>query len=178
MLGALVSGSRTRRLTKALVYDRQSAAQAFGGQGANEDVGTFIVTIIPRPGHSLTELELATDSVFERLKKEGPTTEELEKAKAGFELSTIGRFESQLGKAETLAQGSVFFNDPNYYRTNVEKTLAVTAADVKRVAAKYLTSGRVILSVVPMGKVDQAAKPEASVKVGAASTTSSRTEAR
>jgi zinc protease len=178
ILGSLVSGSRTRRLTKALVYDRQSAAQASAGQGANEDVGTFSVTIIPRAGHSLTELELATDSVFERLKKEGPTAEELEKAKAGFELSTIARFESQLNRAETLAMGSVFFNDPNYYRTNVEKTLAVTAADVKRVAAKYLTSGRVILSVVPMGKLDQAAKPEASVKVGAASTTSSRTEAK
>jgi predicted Zn-dependent peptidase len=77
-----------------------------------------------------------------------------------------------------LLTGSVFFNDPNYYRTSVEKTMAVTAADVKRVANKYLTSGRVILSIVPMGKLDQAAKPEASVKVGATPTNSSRTEAR
>ena len=30
--------------------------------------------------------------------------------------------------------------------------LAVTAADVKRVANKYLTEGRVVLSIVPMGR--------------------------
>ncbi len=41
----------------------------------------------------------------------------------------------------------------------------MTAEDVKRVANKYLTRGRVVLSVVPMGKLDQAAKPEQSTRV-------------
>jgi hypothetical protein len=41
----------------------------------------------------------------------------------------------------------------------------VTAEDVKRVANKYLTSGRVVLSIVPEGKLDQAAKPEQSKRV-------------
>ena len=41
----------------------------------------------------------------------------------------------------------------------------MTAADVKRVANKYLTKGRVVLSIVPMGKLDQAAKPGESKKV-------------
>jgi hypothetical protein len=48
--------------------------------------------------------------------------------------------------------------------------MAVTAADVKRVANKYLTSGRVVLSIVPLGKVDQAAKPDQSTRVPANST--------
>jgi len=33
---------------------------------------------------------------------------------------------------------------------------------VKRVAAKYLTKGRIVLSVVPVGKRDMAARPEQS----------------
>jgi predicted Zn-dependent peptidase len=37
--------------------------------------------------------------------------------------------------------------------------MAVTPADVKRVAGKYLTKGRIVLSVVPLGKRDMAAKP-------------------
>ena len=41
----------------------------------------------------------------------------------------------------------------------------MTAADVKRVANKYLTTGRVVLSVVPMGQLDQASKPAESTKV-------------
>jgi zinc protease len=178
VLGAVLSGSRTKRLTKALVYDRQSAAQAFAGQQSNESSGTFNLTIIPRPGHSLTELELSADSVFDRIKKEGPTAEELQKVKASLEFSSVAILESDFGKAETLANGSVFFNDPTYYRTRLEKTNAVTAADVKRVANKYLTNGRVILSVVPLGKADQASKPEASTKVSALSTTKSNSEVR
>ena len=41
----------------------------------------------------------------------------------------------------------------------------MTPADVKRVANKYLTPGRVVLSIVPMGKIDQASKPDESKKV-------------
>ena len=40
-------------------------------------------------------------------------------------------------------------------------------ADVKRVANKYLTKGRVVLSVVPIGAADQASKPSESKKVTA-----------
>jgi zinc protease len=178
VLGAVLSGSRTRRLTKTLVYDRQSAAQAFAGQSSSEAAGTFNLTIIPRPGHSLTELELSADSVFDRIKKEGPTAEELEKVKAGLELGSVRRLESIFGKAETLANGSVFHNDPEAYRKDFQATSAVTSADVKRVAGKYLTSGRVVLSVVPMGKIDQASKPEASTKVSARSTAATSRESK
>ena len=44
-------------------------------------------------------------------------------------------------------------------------TLAVTDSDVKRVANQFLTMGRVVLSIVPTGKLDQAAKPGESRKV-------------
>jgi hypothetical protein len=41
----------------------------------------------------------------------------------------------------------------------------VTAADVRRVANKYLTRGRIVLSVVPAGQTDKAAKAAESVVV-------------
>ncbi len=41
----------------------------------------------------------------------------------------------------------------------------MTADEVKRAAAKYLGEGRVVLSIVPEGKLDQAAKPADSRKV-------------
>src|SRR5437899_7896700 len=52
------------RLTKALVYDQQSAANLFARQSSNEDVGEFLMAITPRPGHSLTDLEAAADAVI------------------------------------------------------------------------------------------------------------------
>ena len=165
VLGAILSGPRTARLTKALVFDEQAAASVSAGQNTSEDVGEFVVTITPRPGHSLTDLEIAADAVIERLKREGPTAEEVQKATAGEELSFVRGLESNLGKAFQLANGAAIHGDPAYFRTEYQKTLAVTPADVQRVANKYLTTGRIALSVVPMGQTEQASKPAESKKV-------------
>ena len=61
VLGSILAGPRTARLTKALVFDQQAAASVSAYQDSNEDVGEFIVVVTPRPGHTLTELETAVD---------------------------------------------------------------------------------------------------------------------
>jgi zinc protease len=165
VLAAILSGPRTARLTKALVYDKQSAASVSAFQGTNEDVGDFGITVTPRPGNTLTDLEQAVDAVLEKLKAEGPTAEEIQKATAGEELAFVRGLESNLGKAMRLSDGAGFHGDPGYFRTEYAKSQSVTAADVKRAANQYLTKGRVILSIVPIGKADQAAKPGESKKV-------------
>jgi zinc protease len=165
ILGSILSGSRTARLTKALVYDQQAAAQLSARQSSNEDVGEFGMIVTPRPNHTLTELETAADAIIERLKTEGPTAEELQKATASEELAFLNGMQSNLGKAGRLSAGAGFYGDAGQYKKDYQATLAVTAADVKRVAAKYLTRNRVVLSVVPTGKTDQAAKPAESKKV-------------
>jgi zinc protease len=165
VLGQILTGSRTARLTKTLVYDRQSAANVFAGQASRELLGDFGIQITPRPGNSLTSLELATDSVIERLKREGPTADEIQRATAGIEFAFVSNLEDNLGKAEMLLSGSVFHGDAAYYRTQYSMLRSVTRADVKRVANTYLGAGRVVLSIVPIGKPEQASKPESSVKV-------------
>ncbi len=165
VLGTILTGARTARITKALVYDEQAAASVSARQSTNEDVGEFVLVITPRPGNALTNLEAAADAIIQRLKTEGPTEEEIQKATAGEELGFVRSLESNLGKAFRLSDGAGYHDDAGYFRTEYRKTLGVTAADVKRVANKYLTTGRVVLSVVPAGKLDLAAKPESSVRV-------------
>ncbi|MBA3891719.1 MAG: insulinase family protein [Gemmatimonadaceae bacterium] len=164
-LGQVLTASRTSRLTKALVYDQQSAASVFAGQGGAEDVGSFSITITPRPEHSLTALEQATDSVIARLKREGPTADEMARARAGIEFQFVSGLESPLGKADMLNSGLVYFNNPAHFQTQYTKLRAVTAADVRRVANTYLTPHRVVLSIVPTGKLTDAARAEASTRV-------------
>ena len=165
VLATILAGPRTARITKALVYDEQSAASVNVFQSSNEDVGEFLLMITPRPGHALTNLEAAADAIIERLKTEGPTAEEIQKATAGEELDFVRSLESNLGKAFRLSDGAGYHGDAAYFRTEYKKTLSVTAEDVKRVANKYLTRGRVVLSIVPIGKIDQAAKPDQSTRV-------------
>jgi zinc protease len=165
VLGAILAGPRTARLTKELVYDKQTAATITVYQDTAEDVGGFNVIITPRPGNSLTDLEQAADAIIAKLKAEGPTAEEIQRATAGEELGFVRGLESNLGKAMRLSDGAGFHGDPGYFRTEYAKSQSVTAEDVKRVANKYLTKGRVVLSIVPMGKVDQASKPGESKKI-------------
>ena len=165
VLAAILSGPRTARLTKALVYDKQSAASVSAFQSTNEDVGDFLVVVTPRPGNTLTDLEQSVDAIVAKMKAEGPTAEEIQKATAGEELSFVRGLESNLGKAMRLSDGAGYHGDPGYFRTEYIKGQSITAADVKRVANKYLTAGRVVLSIVPIGKADQAAKPGESKNV-------------
>jgi len=158
VLSSILFGPRTARLTKALVYDLQLASQVSAFQNSAEDVGVFQVTVVPRPEHTLTEIEAAVDQVLQKFISEGPTAEEVQKAKSGLELNFLRGLESNLGKANQLINGAVFYGDAGQFREDYQKTLAVTAADVKRVANQYLTRSRIVLSVVPKGKKDQASK--------------------
>ncbi len=108
VLDAITAGPRTTRLTKALVYDQQAAASVGTSQNSNEDVGEFLITVTPRPGHALTDLEAAVDALLEPLKQEGPTAEELQRATAGLEFSFVNGLQSNLNKAFTLADGVGF----------------------------------------------------------------------
>ncbi|HEY2825385.1 MAG TPA: pitrilysin family protein [Gemmatimonadales bacterium] len=164
-LSDILTGSRTARLTKVLVYDRQSATNANTFVNDNENVGEFHLIVTPRPGHSLTEIEATADSIIDRFKAEGPTADEMARSAAGLEFQFVSQLESNLGKAEILEDGLVFHHDAGFFHTQYEQLRAVTAADVKRVANKYLGANRVVLSTVPAGKLDMAAKPEASTKV-------------
>jgi len=165
VLSDILAGSRTARLTKALVYDRQSAANVNAFSIGNEKAGMFASLFIPRPGHTLSEIEATTDSVIERFKREGPTADEMSRALAGIEFGFVNGLQSNLGKAEILNNGSAFHGDAGFYRTQYAKVKGVTAADVKRVANTYLGAGRVVLSVVPQGKTDLASRADKSVRV-------------
>jgi zinc protease len=166
VLSDILTGSRIARLTKAMVYDTQTATSVFASQNSNEGVGEFDLIITPRPGHTLTEMEDQADAIVETFKRDGPTSDELKRAKAGLELSFLNELQSNLNKAFRLANDQVFYNDPTYSITvDFPKTQAVTAADVKRVANKYLGKARIVLSNVPLGKTELAARADKSTVV-------------
>ncbi len=144
VMGAILSGPRTARLTKALVTILKQLTKLARVQSADEDVGVFQVTITPRPNHALTELEAAVDDVLQRFAREGPTAEEMQKATSGAELRFLRGLESNLGKANQLLDGAVFHGEAGYFKTDYQKSLAVTAADVKRVASAYLNKPRIV----------------------------------
>ena len=165
VLGAILAGPRTARLTKALVYDQQSAATS--RRESELERGRRRVPDRDHPAaraHPHRPRGSRRRDV-ERLKAEGPTAEEIQKATAGEELLRARpRVEpgqgDDAGRRRRIPRRSGATSRPS-----IRRSLAVTAADVKRVANKYLTQRARRAQHRAEGKLDQAAKPAESKKV-------------
>ena len=138
MLRAVLADGQSSRLYRTLVYDKQ-IAQSVGVRNYSAEIaGQFMVEVTAAAGHSLDELEAATDAEIARLWQEPPTEEELQRARNRLEsshfrqLARIGGFG---GRADILNYYNVFYGDPEMINTGLHKYLAVQREDIMRVGA-------------------------------------------
>lgn len=73
---------------------------------------------------------------------------ELEKAKNYLALRMPRNFETTRGTADSLAQSWIYGLPADYYTTYATRVSAVTAADVQRVAAKYIQPDKLAVVIV------------------------------
>ena len=159
-LSQLLTRDRNSRLTRALVYDRQLATSVIAYAGSDVLAGEFYIAVSPRANASLTEIERVVDSVVATVIAAPPSEREVQHFRNYVSVSAVTGLQSVLGKAETLNEGQTFAGDPHHYIAETRGALAVTAADIHRVTQRYFTAGRVVLSMVPAGKLDLVAKPD------------------
>jgi len=74
--------------------------------------------------------------------------EELEKARNYLALLMPRNFETTRGRADALAQAWIYDLPADYYATYADRVRAVTAADVKRAADKYIVPDRLAVVIV------------------------------
>ena len=141
-------GSFSGRLMNDLRTKRGLTYGAEGGLGANWDYpGLFEITMATKSGTTLESIEALRNEVT-GLRNQPFTAEELKQAKQ----SILNRFIFTMdSRQKVLNQAAIleFYGfPPDYYRnytTNIEK---VTAADVARVANKYVNPDQVAVLVV------------------------------
>ncbi len=154
----ILAGSRTSRLTQALVYNGEIATSAQASQDGKRLDGDFTVIATARPGRGLDTLRIVIDAEMARLAAEGPVARELQEAKNATEASFLRGIERVAGKADRLNAYFYQTGMPDSFQADIARYKAVTAADVQRVVRKYLRTNRVMVSVVPQGKPELAAK--------------------
>jgi zinc protease len=161
LAGVLASGKNSR-LYKRLVYELQVAQDVSAVQESQLLASVFLVTVTAREGHTLTEIESLVQQEIDRVKNEPPAAREVERAVNQFEASfyrAMERVGSFGGKADQLNAYEYETGRPDYYNEDLARYLALDARDVQSTARRYLRDdGRVILSVVPTGKTDLAAR--------------------
>lgn len=156
VLASVLGGlAKENRLYRALQYDRQLASSVGAAHPTHVLTGTFEVELYARPvagqdpRAQLADLVARTDAEISRLKREGPTAAEVVKAQNERESSVVMSLQSVTQKARLLNLYFALEGDPLGYQSELERVFAVTPADVKRVAEKYLGPGRIELDVLP-----------------------------
>jgi zinc protease len=150
VLAAVLGGlPKENRLFRALVYERQLAAQVDASHPTQLLSGVFEVELYARAGQKLDELVRIADTEIDRLKTEPPTAAEVRKAQNERESGLIMGLQSVTRKASVFSQYMASVGDPLHYRTELDKVFAVTPSDVVRVAKKYLGSARIRFDVLP-----------------------------
>jgi zinc protease len=156
---SILAGSRTSRLTQALVYNGEIATNVFARQDGKRLDGDFSIVATARPGKALDTLRNVVDAEVRKLAQEGPTARELQQAKNSIEASFLRSIESVAGKSDQLNNYYYQTGQPDSFQKDLDRYRNVSAADVQRVIKQYLQANRVTISVVPQGKTDLAATP-------------------
>jgi zinc protease len=158
-LASALSINRFGRLSKLLVSDRQLATLVSVEYYDFEKAGVFEILVFPRPGSSMTTIETLIDSVMAALPSSPLTPRELSRFNNYNATTAIESLQTRFARADTLAHGEIFAGDPAAYAKQVTAARALTAADVHNAVERHLGSGRLVMSLVPAGKLDMISKP-------------------
>lgn len=138
VISMLLSSGRTSRLYRSLVRDKKLAVRAsgFSGDPGEKYPTLFTFSLVPAQGHAPAELIPPLRAEIERLKTEDVPAEELQSVKTRVKAGLLRRLESNAGLALQLAIAQTLDGDWRELFREVDRIDKVTAADVKRVAAK------------------------------------------
>src|SRR5450755_1660307 len=163
-----LSNGKSSRFYKRLVYEDQIATEARAFTDLSEIGGQFYVQLTARP-EKIAQVEKEADEELVRFLKNGPTPEELQRAKTQYQANFIRgveRIGGFGGKSDRLAQSQVFRGSPDAYKISLKRVQEATAKDLRAAAQKWLSDGVYILEVDPFpdyknaAAVDRSKAPE------------------
>jgi zinc protease len=162
VLSEVLAGGKSSRMYKSLVFDKQIASEVDGGNEALGLGGYFELDATAKAGHAVAELRPLILAELERVKKDGPTQEEVTRAQRKFIANKVRAVESLGGfggKADILNTYETYLGDPGYLPRDLARYRAVTPESVKAFANKYLVDDkRLELTIVPTAKSVETAK--------------------
>ncbi|PBJ84133.1 peptidase M16 [Lysobacteraceae bacterium NML93-0399] len=162
VLGSILGGAKASRLDKRLLHDDRLVDNISAGAYGSQLGSNFIVMATIKQGVDPATVEAAIEEEMQRLIEQGPTAEELERAKTSFRagfvrgIERIGGFG---GKADALAECTVYAGDPGCFRESLANVAATTADDIKAAGAKWLDVGSHTITVVPGARTPLVEEP-------------------
>ena len=150
LLGDILAGGDSSRLQKLLVDDKQIATSVNAGPDNRRGPNLFEIQATLKLGHTGAELRPLILAELAKIKTDGVTADELQKAKNQVRIGFVGGLRSHLGRALQLGLYELYFGDASLLASEPDQFDKVTADDIKRVANTYFTDdNRTDLDDVP-----------------------------
>jgi zinc protease len=141
LLAGVLSGSKSARLDKRLVVEKELATNVTAVLLEREIAGSFALVATVRPGVDPAVVEKEMDAIVRDVITGGVTAEEVERSKnrdiAEFirGMEVLGGFG---GRSDILAESMTFGGRPDAYLDRLERLANTTPAEVQAVARKWL----------------------------------------
>ena len=149
---AVLTTGKTSRLYKRLVYTDQIATDVSSSLFAGDIAGYYQIIASAQPGGDLQAVEQAINEELERFLRDGPTEDELERARTRLTSGVIRGLEQVGGfggKSDILARNAVYAGDPAFYKVSLERLENATPDAVRAAANRWLDTGAYHLEVRP-----------------------------
>jgi predicted Zn-dependent peptidase len=150
LLAIVLGDGESSRLYQALVKERELLQEIDVSTDGRRGPDLFSVWAICAAGHAGSEAREVIFRTIAEIAERGIETRELEKAKNRVRASFVFGLQSNLQRAHRLAEYEMYWGDANLLNRELDRYLAVTAADVQGVARRYFApENRTVLDVLP-----------------------------
>ena len=158
VLAAILSGGESSRLHQRLVRKDHLAIAAGGLTESMEYPGLFLVYAAHLPDREQAKVKEALLDEVRRVRVDPVTPVELDKAKNQLAAGYIFALQTVDGIAQELGQYQYVHGDWREFLKGASRYLAVSAAEIRRVAAKYLIDTNLTLvTLQPKGPLQEPA---------------------
>jgi predicted Zn-dependent peptidase len=142
-LAAMLLGSgESSRLHRALVRERSLAVEADAQTDGYRGPDTFEIVVKLARGAKVDHVQKLIDSQIADVARLGPSDDEMKKLRARKKAQFLFGLQSNFARAQELAEFELYRGDATLLNSELDKYLAVTKDDIKRVVGKYLTPNR------------------------------------
>lgn len=148
----LLGDGESSRLHRALVRERSLAVSADAGTSDNRGPDMFEVDVKLASGARIDQVQKLVDSQIADVARLGPSDEDMKKLKNRVRSKLLLGLQSNFSRAQKLAEMELYRGDAGLLNAELDKYLAVTKDDIKRVVGKYLTPARRSLVEVKPGQ--------------------------
>ena len=152
LVALVLSSGKSSRLYKRLIYDDQIATEVRAHVDDREIGGEFIIEATAKKGQDLRAVEKAVNEEVARLVREGPTAEEVDRARTQF-LAQFIRGAERIGgfggQSDILAHYQTYLGDASLYKVTLQRISDAKPGDLRDAAQSYLGDGVYTLQVLP-----------------------------